>query len=100
LLVAIVGLETLKKCDALEVYKYKTIFESYTVKMLYTARKMPFIYSQKRNCAASVPISHSCVCERFLYAQDQSTYFPAAELADQSWEYINHSQTLACGNWE
>jgi hypothetical protein len=22
---------------------------------------------------------HSCVCERFIYSQDQSTYFPAAE---------------------
>jgi hypothetical protein len=22
---------------------------------------------------------HSCVCERFIYSQDRSTYFPAAE---------------------
>jgi len=32
---------------------------------------------------------HSCVCERFIYSQDQCTYFPAAEWADRSWEYIN-----------
>jgi hypothetical protein len=25
--------------------------------------------------------------------------FPAAELADQSWECINLSQTHECGNW-
>jgi hypothetical protein len=23
--------------------------------------------------------AHSCVCERFIYSQDRSTYFPAAE---------------------
>ncbi len=41
---------------------------------------------------------HTCVCERFIYSQDRSTYFPAAEYADRSWEYINRSQTreLAC----
>ncbi len=36
---------------------------------------------------------HSCVCERSIYFHDWSTYFPAAEQADQSWEYINRSQT-------
>jgi hypothetical protein len=43
---------------------------------------------------------HSCVCERFIYSQDQSTYFPAAELADQSWKYINLSQMYECRNRE
>jgi hypothetical protein len=38
---------------------------------------------------------HSCVCERFIYSQDRSTYFPAAELwQTDPWEYINHSQTI------
>ncbi len=27
---------------------------------------------------------HLCVCEGFIYSQDQSTYFPAAEKADRS----------------
>jgi hypothetical protein len=30
-------------------------------------------------------------CERFIYSQDQSTYFPAAGYADRSEEYINRS---------
>ncbi len=29
---------------------------------------------------------HSCVCERFTYSQDRSTYFPAAEWAGRSWD--------------
>jgi hypothetical protein len=35
-----------------------------------------------------------------IYSQDRSTYFPAAEYADQSWEYMNRSQTHECGNWD
>ncbi len=45
---------------------------------------------------------HSCVCEQFIYTQDRSTYFPAAEQADLSWKYINlsQSQIQECRNWE
>jgi hypothetical protein len=62
-----------------------------------TAMENPLRYSQKKNCAASVP--HLCVCERFIYSQDRSTYFPAAEQADRSWEY-KCPQTHECGNWD
>ncbi len=43
---------------------------------------------------------HSCVCERFIYSQDRSTHFPAADQADLSWKYINLSQIYQCRNWE
>jgi hypothetical protein len=43
---------------------------------------------------------HSCVCELFIYSQDQSTYFPAAEWADRSWKYINLSKIYESRNWE
>jgi hypothetical protein len=39
---------------------------------------------------------HPGVCERFMYSQDRSTYFPAAE----SWKYINLSEIYECRNWE
>ncbi len=48
-----------------------------------------------------VPISQflqSCVCERFIYSHDRSTYFPAAEYADRSWEHINRTQKYECWN--
>jgi hypothetical protein len=37
---------------------------------------------------------HSCVCEGFIYSQDRSTYFPAAEKADQLLEYMNRLLTV------
>jgi hypothetical protein len=45
-------------------------------------------------------LPHSCVYERFIYSQDRSTHFPAAEQADRSWKYINLSQIYVCRNWE
>jgi hypothetical protein len=39
---------------------------------------------------------HSCICEQFIYSQDQSAYLAA----DQSWEYTNSSQINEFGNWE
>jgi hypothetical protein len=54
-------------------------------------------YSQKRNCAASVPNLRSCVCERFIY--NRSAYSAAGKYVDRSWEYINCSQTHESGNW-
>ncbi len=65
-----------------------------------TATAIPFIYSFSENSTASAQFPHSCVCERFIYSQDRSTYiFPPAEKAGPSWEYIIRSQTHECGNW-
>ncbi len=44
-----------------------------------TARKISFMYSFSGNCAAQSQFPHSCGCEQFIYSQDRSTYFPAAE---------------------
>ena len=47
------------------------------------ATKIPLMYFQKRICAASVPISiFMCL---WAISQNRSTYFPAAEQANQSW---------------
>ncbi len=43
---------------------------------------------------------HLFICERFIHSQDRSTYFPAAESADQSWKYIDLSQICEFRNWE
>ncbi len=44
----------------------------------------------------------SCVCERFIYSQDRSTYFPESRTGRPivGILYINRSQTFECGNWD
>jgi hypothetical protein len=43
-------------------------------------------------------LPHSCVCERFIYSHDRSTYFPAAECVYRLWEYINRTPKHECRN--
>jgi hypothetical protein len=44
--------------------------------------------------------SHSCVCERFIYSQDRSTFFLQQNRQTVHWNMcINRSQTHECGNW-
>ncbi len=67
---------------------------------LSTATKIPLMYSffGKRGLSPNFHI-HESVSD--LYIVPGSVYiFPPAEKADPSWEYINHSQTHECGNWD
>ncbi len=67
----------------------------------------PLMYFHKWNCAASLfpkqnnnvlsPYSYTYISARdlYVYFQDRSVYFAAAKYADQSYEYMNCSQTEA-----
>jgi hypothetical protein len=79
-----------------------TFTYSRNVPLLYAAlqRKSHLCIPRKGIGQLQSRFPHSCVCERFIYSQDWSTYFPAAEYSDLSWEYINHSKTHEYGNWD
>ncbi len=50
----------------------------------HTALKIPFMHLFSGT--ASVPISTFCVCERFLYSQDRSTYFLQQNMQIDCWK--------------
>ncbi len=66
----------------------------------HTATAIPFIYSFSGTSAASATIS-TFMCLWAISIFPGTVYiFPPAETAAPSWEYIIHSQTHECGNWD
>jgi hypothetical protein len=61
-------------------------------------RNFDLYIPRKETARPEFLFQHSCVCERFIYPHDRSTYFSAAEYADRSWEYINCTQKHECRN--
>ncbi len=46
---------------------------------------------------------HSCVIERFMYSHNRSASSAGGNMwsfVDQSWDYIDRSQTHECENWD
>ncbi len=77
----------------------------------------PFVHTAQNQCRkleTNIPrkgiawpqsqFPHSYVCKRFIYSHHRSAYsqFCCKNVlyVDRSWEYINHSQTHECGNWD
>jgi hypothetical protein len=56
-------------------------------------RKSYLCISRKGIAWPQSQFPHSCIYERFIYSQDLSTYFPAAEKAERWWEYSYKSLT-------
>ena len=48
-----------------------------------------------------IEFPHSCICLRFIYSHDRSTYFPAcSRIGRPVVGYINRSPKHECRNWE
>jgi hypothetical protein len=59
-------------------------------------------FSQKRKCGGLSPNFHIyvSVSDLYIYSHDRSAYSAPGKYVDQSWEYLNSSQTHEWGNWE
>jgi hypothetical protein len=66
---------------------------------IYIFPEIKLLFFPKQNYNDLSPNSYTHICERFIYFQDWSAYSALGKCVDRSWEYINHSQTHECGNW-
>jgi hypothetical protein len=62
-----------------------------------TAKKFRFMYSQKMNCTASVPVS-TFMCLSDLYVP--TVHLFSCSRIGISWVYINNKQKHECRNWD
>ncbi len=74
-------------------YAYKYSWET-------LQRNLNLCFPRKGIARPQSQFPHSCVCERSIYSHVLPTYFPAAEEADRSEEYINRSQKHECRSWD
>jgi hypothetical protein len=65
---------------------------------IYVFPEMKLLFPKQNYNVLSPSSLHSYICERFIYFQDPSAEY--VKYVDQSWEYINRSQTNECGNWD
>ncbi len=59
-----------------------------TSKLCTVQRKSDLSTPRKTAAQLQSQFPDSCICERFIYSHDRSTYFPAAEYVDRSWESL------------
>ncbi len=64
---------------------------------IYVFIEMKLVFPKQNYNLLSPSFLHSCICERFIYFQDQSAYSAVGKYVDFFWEFI---KTHECGNWD
>jgi hypothetical protein len=89
----------LPKCNKILFFRYhltEKILFSWSCCGLHWKGISIYVFIEKELRGLSPKFLHSCVCERFIYSQDRSTYFSAAEYADRPRDYLNRTQKYEC----